>query len=95
MFPKLLEIKPLENYTLWLKYEDKTEGTICLSDLADEGIFQAWKTNEIPFENVYIERKKIVAWSENLEIGADSLYLDLRNITFEQYKKESLTYATN
>jgi hypothetical protein len=94
-FPKLLEIKALPNYTLWLKYDDGIEGAVSLKDLADKGIFKAWKTNEIPFENVYIERKKIVAWSEDLEIGADSLYLDLRGITFEEYKKENLAYATN
>ncbi len=95
MFPKLLEIKALPNYTLWLKYDDNTEGEICLSDMAERGIFKAWKRKEILFENVYIERKKIVAWSEDLEIGADSLYLDLRKITFEEYKKENLAHATN
>jgi hypothetical protein len=95
MFPKLLEIKALANYTLWLRYDDGVEGKVDLGELANKGIFKVWKTNEIPFENVYIERKKIVAWSEDLEIGADSLYFDLRGITFEEYKKENLVHATN
>jgi hypothetical protein len=86
MFPKLLEIKVLANYTLWLKYEDGTEGIIDLSGFKEIGVFKVWQDYSF-FEKAYItNRGGAVAWSEDLDICADSQYLKIKNLTFEELK---------
>ena len=40
--PKLLAVRPLPNYHLWLQYDDGTTGEVDLSDLAGRGVFEAW-----------------------------------------------------
>ena len=40
--PKPLEVKPLHNFRLWLRYDDETTGEVDLSDLAGRGVFKAW-----------------------------------------------------
>jgi hypothetical protein len=88
MFPKLLEVKPLENYTLWLKYDDETEGCISFNDLLGKGVFAIWE-NEIPFEKVYINQQKAIAWNDEIDICSDSMYLKIKELSFENYKKQS------
>ena len=94
MFPKLLEIKALPNYTLWLRYDDETVGTVDLSYHVGRGQFKDWD-NKNPFETVHLVRRGIITWNEDLDICPDSMYLKIRNLSFEDYNKESLSYATN
>jgi hypothetical protein len=94
MFPKLLEIKPLENYTLWLKYDDDTEGTVDLSSIAGKGVFQIWD-KQITFDKVYIDRQRAIAWSDEIDICADSMYLRIKKISFEDFKNSSYRLIRN
>lgn len=85
MFSKLLEIKPLPNYTLWLKYDDGTEGEVNFNDCVGKGVFNDW--NEIsPFEKVYLTKRGIITWNENLDICPNSMCLKIRNLSLEDYK---------
>jgi hypothetical protein len=85
MFPKLLEIKDLANYTLWLKYDDGIEGKVDLGEFTKTGVFKVWKDYSF-FEKAYItHRGRAIAWSEALEICADSQYLKIKNLTFEEF----------
>ncbi len=86
MFPKLLEIKALPNYTLWLRYDDNTEGEIDLSNWLDKGVFKVWQDYSF-FEKAYIlEKGGAIAWNDDLDICADSQYLKIKNSTFEDMK---------
>ncbi len=38
-----VEVRPLENYRLWLRYQDGTEGEVDLSYLAGKGVFVSWQ----------------------------------------------------
>ncbi len=40
--PRLVEVKPLDNYQLWIKYSDGVEGIVSLSEFVGRGIFQRW-----------------------------------------------------
>ncbi|MCX7839868.1 MAG: DUF2442 domain-containing protein, partial [Anaerolineae bacterium] len=40
--PIPIEVKPLENYRIWLKYSDGREGIVDLSHLAGKGVFALW-----------------------------------------------------
>ncbi len=37
--PALIEMRPLEQYRLWVRYSDGVEGVVDLSDFAGDGVF--------------------------------------------------------
>ena len=95
MFPKPISVKSQGKYKIWLKYSDQTQGIIDLSDLANQGIFEAWEANNL-FEKVYIDKiSNAIAWNEDIDICPDSLYLKLQGLNFETWKENKKSYATN
>lgn len=74
--PTLKQVKPLEDYKLWLRFADGTTGNVDLSSLAGKGVFTLWNNND-GFFNVVIVEGRWLAWSNQVEIDADSLYLKL------------------
>jgi hypothetical protein len=85
MISKPIEVKALENYYLWIRFEDGVEGTLDLSSLIAKEIFNILR-NPIIFATVYIDTySHAVAWNSELEICPDTIYLKLRNITFNEW----------
>ena len=39
---KIVEVKPMEGFRLWLRFSDGFEGVVDLADLAGKGVFSAW-----------------------------------------------------
>jgi len=74
--PKLIQVKPLKKYRIWLKYNDGAQGELDLSHLAGQGIFSLWDQKD-QFQNVHIGEFGQVAWNNEVELCADSLYLQL------------------
>jgi Protein of unknown function (DUF2442) len=74
--PKILEARPLDGYKIWLKFEDGITGEVDLAYLAGKGVFAFWKNYE-NFEKVSIENGRWLAWSDEIDLDADSLYLKL------------------
>jgi hypothetical protein len=76
--PKLtiLQVKPLANFKLWLKFSDQASGEVDLSHLAGKGVFAFWDTPG-NFEQVRLETGRRIAWNDEIEMDADSLYLQL------------------
>jgi hypothetical protein len=73
---KPVKVKALPGCRLHVRYQDGVEGEVDLSHLAGKGVFAAWeKPGE--FEKVHIGPSGALAWSEDLEICADSLYLQI------------------
>lgn len=69
-----VEIKPLAVFRLWLKFSDGVEGVADLSDFAGRGVFALW--DDYPaFENVRIGSSGQIAWNDDVEMSAESLYL--------------------
>lgn len=42
-----MDVKPLQDFKVWLKFSDGVEGTVDLSDVAGKGVFCAWNDPEI------------------------------------------------
>ena len=77
MNPKVLEVKPLPDHSIWIKYSDGKEGIIDLNHLAGKGVFKVWDENDF-FKQVHIDSfSNAVAWDEELELCPDALYLKL------------------
>ena len=77
---KIVEVKVLQGYRLWLRYADGVEGEVDLSDLAGRGVFAAWNERRF-FENVRIDDSGALAWSDQLDLCPDALYLQLTGKT--------------
>ncbi len=94
-FPKVIAVHAIEKYKIFLKYDDGTEGIVDLSDAAGKGVFNYWDIND-NFFKVYIDRETDgVAWSSQLDICPDAQYLNLKNLSFEEWKKLNLSHASS
>ncbi len=59
------------------------KGEVDLSDLAGEGVFEAWN-NQTFFEKVHIGSNREIKWNDEIELCLDSLYLKLTGKTPEE-----------
>ncbi len=86
---KPVEVKAKRNYTIWVRYEDGSQGDVDLSHLVGKGVFNAWE-KDIDFNEVYIDEESgAIAWSENLELCPDSIYYKINQLDpQEQMMKE-------
>jgi hypothetical protein len=74
---KINEVKPLENYFIFIRFEDGKEGNIDLSHLKGKGVFKAW--DELTyFNSVSIdENSGTVTWFNEIDLDPDVLYSKL------------------
>ena len=73
---KPVEVKALPNYRIWVKYADGVQGEVDLSHLAGKGVFKLWN-NYSAFERVYIGSSGQIAWSDEIDICPDSIYMEI------------------
>jgi len=86
MISEPIEVKPLDNYRIFLKFIDGKEGIIDLSEFRGKGVFTAWDESDL-FTKVYIDKEtKAIAWDENLELDVNNLYLKLIGKSFDEWK---------
>lgn len=85
-FPKVISVAPADKYRIRIKFNDGTEGMIDLSDVAGKGVFKAWDTDD-NFSKVYInEESGAITWSGNIDIDILNCYLQIKDITYEQFR---------
>ena len=84
---KLIDIKPLENYKLYLKYDDGVEGAIDLSELVGKGVFKEFENYKF-FKHVWIGENGSPTWENELDIDSLNSYLEITGKTFEEYSAE-------
>ena len=92
---KILEIRPLDDYKIWLKFDNGTEGEVDLSHLTGKGVFAFWNNYE-NFKKDSMENGRSLTWSDEIDIDADSLYLKLTGKKPEEIfpaLKEESTFA--
>lgn len=78
-----VEIKPLPNYRLWIRYADGVQGEVDLSHLVGKGAFARWKEEGF-FQRVRIAEGGAIAWGDDMDLCPDALYLRLTGKTPEQ-----------
>ena len=80
---KLLHVTPQMGCKLHLEYEDGAIGDVDLSALIGKGVFIAL-TDAAVFESVMVGEHGEVRWTDDLELCADSLYLQMTGKTVEE-----------
>jgi hypothetical protein len=73
---RIVEVRPLENYRIWLKFSDGTQGDVDLTDLAGRGVFTAWSDRDV-FTAVRVEEGGGIEWPGEIDMCPDALYLRL------------------
>ena len=80
---KVIQVKALPDYRLWLKFSDGIEGEVDLSPLVGKGVFALWH-NVRAFQSVSIGAYGEVRWSDDVELCPDALYLEVTGQSPEQ-----------
>ena len=77
------EVQALPGYTIRVRFEDGIEGEVDLSGYLGKGVFSAWEDREF-FDSVHISAHGSIAWSDEIELCPDSIYLELTGKTPEE-----------
>ena len=72
----LMEVRPQENYCLFVRYDDGTSGTVDLSRYAGRGVFSAWLEPGV-FEQVRLAEAGHPEWPGGIDLCPDALYMQL------------------
>jgi len=95
MLVKPIQVKAINQYSIWIKFEDETEGEVDLSHLFNKPVFKNW-SDPVFFNKVHIDiETNAIAWDENIELCPDSMYLKIKGQSFEQWKTNQYSHATN
>lgn len=80
--PRAIEVKVLEDFRIWLKFNDGIEGVADLSDFKREGVFALWNDYK-EFRNARVGGSGEIIWNEQLDLCPDALYLKVTGKTPE------------
>lgn len=69
-------IEARSDYRLWVRFDDGVEGGIDLSHRAGRGVFAIWDELGV-FETARITPHRTIRWSDDAEICADAIYLEI------------------
>jgi len=72
--PTPLEVKPLDNYRLWIKFSDGVEGIVELSEFVGQGVFTLWDDYR-EFQKAHIGPGGEIVWNEQVDMCPDAIYL--------------------
>ena len=78
-----VEVRALEPYRIWLRYDDGGEGDVDLSHLAGRRLFASWQDPSF-FSGVRLDPGGFVVWSDDIDLCGDALYLKLTGMSPEE-----------
>ena len=73
---KITSFRVLENYQVWLRFDDGVEGVADLSALVGKGVFAAWRDYEF-FRRAYVADYGSLTWPGDLDLCPDALWLQV------------------
>jgi hypothetical protein len=80
---KAVEVKALSDYRIWVRFADGVAGAVDLSHLAGRGVFSLWQ-DYANFQKVHLGPSGEIAWSDEVELCPDSMYLKLTGKNLEE-----------
>lgn len=84
--PKIVTATALENYRLFLKFDNGVSGEVSLESLKGRGVFEYWN-DENNFKKFEIINNALT-WNEILDMDTNAFYLKIINKTFEEYARD-------
>ena len=80
---KIVELKPLPEYKLRVRFADGVEGEADLSHLAGKGVFSIWN-DYAEFEKARIGEHGELLWEGGVDLCPDAVYLQITGKTPEE-----------
>jgi hypothetical protein len=74
MIPKVVEVKPLESYRLWLRFSDGTSGTVDLSAELWGPMFEPLKDPTLFAQAAIHPDLQTVTWPNGADLAPEFLY---------------------
>ena len=78
-----VNVEPRDAYRIRLRYSDGASGEVDLSDIAGRGVFKVWSDRTF-FEGVHVSEHGSIAWSDDIELCPDALYMELTGKSAEE-----------
>ncbi len=75
----IVECRALENYCVFVRFDDGVEGIVDLAGEVGKPLFKAWD-DYAEFEKVRIDRWGALVWNEEVDMCPDALYLELTGL---------------
>jgi len=91
--PRPSDVQPLAGHRLLLRYDDGVEGEVDLSRFVGKGVFSKWVDPDA-FQTVHIGEDGQIAWDDEIEMCADSLYLEITGKKPEELLSRLMSEAT-
>jgi len=65
---KIVQVRPLGSYRIWLRFSDGAQGEVDLSDLAGRGVFAPWTDPDV-FAAVRVENCGGIEWPGEIDMS--------------------------
>ncbi len=73
---KIISVSVLEDYRVWLRFDDGVEGIADLSELVGRGVFAAWRDYAF-FRRAFVADYGSPTWPGELDLCPDALWLQI------------------
>ncbi|MCZ2459668.1 MAG: DUF2442 domain-containing protein [Chitinophagales bacterium] len=94
-FPKVISVKALEKYKLFVSFDDGVSGMLDLQDLAQKGVFKYWDEDD-NFKKVFIHPDlNYITWPGDLDIDTINSYCTIKGIDPEDFLHSEKQHASN
>jgi hypothetical protein len=94
---KLIALKVLDNYRVWLRFDDGAEGEADFSAHVGQGVFAPWTDYAFFRQAAISEQGRTLTWPGELDFCADALWLQVTGKRpedlFPNLRKERPVYA--
>lgn len=85
---KIIDLKPLPDYKLHIKYSDGVEGDLDLSEIVGKGVFKKFEDINY-FNKVWIGETGAPTWDGEIDIDMINSYLRITGKSFDEFKKSN------
>jgi hypothetical protein len=92
---KILSVKALEKYKLFIQFNEGSEGVLDLEELSGKGVFKSWDEDD-NFSKVFIrDESGAITWPDEIDIDTLNAYFTIKNIDPEEYFKGEKKHAAH
>lgn len=90
---KVVAVKALEKYSIYIHFSDGSSGVLDLSRHAGRGVFKSWNEDD-NFNKVFInDESGAITWPDEIDIDTMNAYFIINKITPEEYRQLNTNYA--
>lgn len=94
-FPKIISVEALEKYKIKVIFSDEIQGIYDVSDLAGNGVFKIWDTDD-NFFKVFINKESgAISWPGEIDLDRINAYCIIKGISPERFFDNQIKYATH